>query len=230
MKPEYQDKIDDYLMNRMTEEERRMFEMEVGEDSELKDQLSYSAEVKRLMIDRNEKLSAMKEWEEEYERDAKRNVARKRTLYWVSGVAAVFVVGLLVLNINRTTNVESITGNEGVEIPYPQGYGNLKGGGNYAEIQNLLEKKDNANAMELIEKEESEIETLLTESEMITDEKRRDYEKKRIKMYSDELQWLKVYALFGLDRNKEAMQLLDEIRNGNGAFQHLADSVYLARQ
>lgn len=217
MKIEYQDRIDEYLLNRMTEEERQAFEKEVENDADLKDQLEYSNEVRRLVIDRNEKLAAMKEWDREYKSGRTIKMASK----WVTAIAAVFIGGIFILNGNW---------NKGIEIPYPAEYASFKGGGNYAEIQQCLEKGKNAKAMEMIEEEEKEIERLLAENEKVADEKQRDYEKKRIKLYSDELQWLKVYALFGLERNDEAILLLDEIRNGDGAFQHLADSIYKTKQ
>lgn len=222
MKIEYQDRIDEYLLNRMTEEERRAFEKEVETDAELKDQLEYSDEVRRLVIDRNEKLAAMREWDKEYVRKSKREKTIKMASYWVTAVAAVFIGGIFILNGNW---------NKGIEIPYPAEYANFKGGGNYAEIQQCLEKGKNAKAMEMIEEEEREIERLYEESEKkITDEKQREDEKNRIKSYSDELQWLKVYALFGLERNDEAIQLLGEIRDGDGVFHHLADSIYKTKQ
>ena len=221
MKIEYQDRIDEYLLNRMTEEERRAFEKEVESDAELKGQLEYSDEVRRLVIDRNEKLAAMREWDKEYVRKSKREKTIKMASYWVAAVAAVFIGGIFILNGNW---------NKGIEIPYPAEYASFKGSGNYDEIQQCLEKGKNAKAMEMIEEEEREIEKLYDESEKITDEKQREDEKNRIKFYSDELQWLKVYALFGLERNDEAMQLLGEIRKSDGAFQHLADSIYKIKQ
>lgn len=221
MKIEYQDKIDEYLLNRMTEEERQAFEKEVENDAELKDQLEYSDEVRRLVIDRNEKFAAMREWDKEYVRKSKREKTIKMASYWVAAIAAIFIGGIFILNGNW---------NKGIEIPYPAEYPSFMSGGNYAEIQQCLEKGKNAKAMEMIEEEEREIERLYDESEKITDENQRDDEKKRIKFYTNELQWLKVYALFGLERNDEAMQLLGEIRKGDGAFQHLADSIYKTKQ
>ena len=65
MKEEYQDKIDDYLLDRMSEEERRAFAGEVAENDELREQLEYSRSVQSAMKSRGEKLAAMQKWEDD---------------------------------------------------------------------------------------------------------------------------------------------------------------------
>ena len=42
----------------------------------------------------------------------------------------------------------------------------------------------------------------------------------------DELKWLKVYALIGVGRRDEALGLLSELANSDGAYQKSADSLY----
>ena len=41
MKKEFQDRIDNYLLHRMTEEQRKAFEQELLTDEELRDQLEF---------------------------------------------------------------------------------------------------------------------------------------------------------------------------------------------
>ena len=124
MKIEFQDRIDDYLLNRMSDEERQAFESEVADDAELREQLAFAESVQHTVKSRNDKLAAMEKWADDYqwkdeplvaasaaeyrptgtgysycpapprmeEKVAKRTPTR-RILYWVSGIAAVFVVG-----------------------------------------------------------------------------------------------------------------------------------------
>lgn len=221
MKPEYQDRIDDYLQGLMSEEERRAFEKEVETDAELRDQLEYSKNVKRLMVSRNEKLTLMKEWGEEYEKKkSKGNASRRRLAYWISGIAAVFIAGLLVLNIN--TNKSSIDfGN----IPYPSEYEAARGSG-FNKVNLMLKDKQFESAMEEIISVEQKIDTALKYCDTISDQGERDYEKESLKQDADEIRWLKVYALYGLGQKEEAVELLNEMRNADGMFQHIADSVY----
>ena len=66
MKIEYQDKIDDYLLNRMSNEERLAFEKVIEHDKELQEQLTFTDNVRRVMKDRNERLAKMEEWKDDY--------------------------------------------------------------------------------------------------------------------------------------------------------------------
>ena len=56
MKKAYQDKIDDYLLDRMTKEERHAFEKEIENNDELQEQLEFTEKVQRAMKNKDEKL------------------------------------------------------------------------------------------------------------------------------------------------------------------------------
>ena len=49
MKKAYQDRIDDYLLDRMTKEERHTFEKEIENNDELQEQLEFTEKVQRAM-------------------------------------------------------------------------------------------------------------------------------------------------------------------------------------
>lgn len=66
MKIEFQDRIDDYLLNRMSDEERKSFETDMVKDKELKEQLTFTKAVMEAIESRNEKLAAMEEWKDDY--------------------------------------------------------------------------------------------------------------------------------------------------------------------
>lgn len=55
MKKEYQDRIDDYLLNRMSETERHAFERELECDEELCDQLMFTKAVQQALADLKKK-------------------------------------------------------------------------------------------------------------------------------------------------------------------------------
>ena len=50
MKKSYQDKIDDYLLDRMTEEERRAFENDIENDMELREQIKFTEMVQKALM------------------------------------------------------------------------------------------------------------------------------------------------------------------------------------
>lgn len=55
MKKTYQDKIDDYLFDRMTEEERRALEEEIENNMELREQLKFTEMVQRALKNKDGK-------------------------------------------------------------------------------------------------------------------------------------------------------------------------------
>ena len=63
MKIGIQDRIDNYLMHRMSDEERLAFESEVKKNIELQEQLSFTEIVRQALNSRNDKLAKMREWE-----------------------------------------------------------------------------------------------------------------------------------------------------------------------
>ncbi len=90
----FQDRIDEYLLHgdAMSEEAKAQFLKEIEEDAEKKEQYEFTKSVKQAVTSRGEKLKAMAEFQKEMKR-GNRNV-----WLWVSGVAAVLVVGFFTVN------------------------------------------------------------------------------------------------------------------------------------
>lgn len=53
MKLKYQDMIDDYLLDRMTDEERSLFEVETSYDEELQEQLKFTEDIQKAITNQN---------------------------------------------------------------------------------------------------------------------------------------------------------------------------------
>lgn len=121
MKNDFQDRIDEYILGRMSAEERFQFEAEVGSDEAKKKQLEFTENVKRAITSREEKLALLRDMKAEYKRERlysapamgatgtddymqspapvfTRNKFRNRMRLWtwVSGIAAVVVIGLFI--------------------------------------------------------------------------------------------------------------------------------------
>ena len=230
---EYQDRIDDYLLNRMPDNERLSFEKEVSEKVELREQLEYTRKVQEAIISRNEMLAAMQEWENDYHwkeehvavagsaNEVVRPVKR-RLVYWVSAVAAVFVLGLFLLL--RPTGSSTVTeSNPDVVLS-----SSFKGEHDHTVINDMLQQKNYEAALTWIEKEKDSARKDSIEIAMdrtIDDEVLR-YEMGHIKERQDELMWLEIQAFIGLDRQQEAMLIIDELRNGEGKYKQMADSLW----
>ena len=253
MKIEFQDRIDDYLLNRMTDDERQAFESEVADDSELRDQLVFTESVQHTVKSRNEKLVAMEEWENDYqwkkdpeievataaeyrstgsgygycpapsrmEEKAVKRTPTRRILYWVSGIAAVFVVGFFLFqNLYVYDAAPDIATS-------PMG-ATMCSGGDFSEIETLLKQEQFNEALAKIEQEDLVLrdDSTRLSQDITLDEEKAAYKMLEIQAQQEELAWLKVQALLGLGKKEDATVLLDKLRQLDGIYQLSADSLY----
>lgn len=252
MKIEYQDRIEDYLFNRMADDERQSFEQELENDAELRDQYEFITMVKTALMlenidnDVNEWTKAYKERQEEeksgykatgsgYEcniigpapraTSAPPRSSNRKFIYWISGIAALFIVGFFLFK-----NVYFVEDADVAYSPRPQGVSTIRGIDSTTE--NLLAKADYQAALERIENLEDEIATelMILEREKgargAEGEDELTYKQDELKFKQEELSWLKVQALLGLNRKEEAIALLDKIRNSDSEYKEQADSLY----
>lgn len=109
MKTSYQDKIDDYLLDRMPEEDIVQFEKSCSRNNGIGEQLAFTANVKDAITSRETKLKEMQSMKKAYDRRHKQQSARvlvnkekssdgKKSynykMLWTTAVAAVIVIGL----------------------------------------------------------------------------------------------------------------------------------------
>ena len=254
MKIEFQDRIDDYLLDRLSDEERKSFESDTAEDAELKEQLQFTETVQQATKSRNEKLAAMEEWKDDYvwedERVAAASAAEyrptgsgydycpaptmkesrsmprssgRRIFYWISGIAAVFVVGFFLIQNLYVANCP-------VEyMPSPRMNDmTLRAGSDNSEIELLLSQKKYEDALDLIEEKYLAVkdDSLEIVQDETMDAERKEYDMQIVKDKQDELKWLKAHALLGLSQQETALRILDELRNKEGYYQMAADSLY----
>lgn len=111
MRQEYQDEIDRYLLDKMSDKERKSFEEKCTKNSELKEQLDHTSEVKTAISERNLMLEKIHNWDDEYDEERKA-VARKKHLAicWASGIAATFVVGYFLFPATANLGNEKLEG------------------------------------------------------------------------------------------------------------------------
>ncbi len=252
MKIDYQDRIDEYILHRMPDEERMAFENEINGNKELQEQMSFTEDVQQVLKSRNEKLTAMEEWKDDYVWEDEKVVAAfaaecrptgseydycpvpsmeqtralprssgKQYLYWISGIASIFIVGFFLIH-NFIGDKEDVIIN-----PSSIEYRTMRGGGNYANIEKLLADKNYEEVIKLVEIEEEKLSEQRTSANYISDEEQRIYTLMLIREKTDELSWMKVFALLGVDRRDEALQLLDQLRKSEGEYKEKADSLYI---
>lgn len=107
----FEDRIDEYLLHgdTMSEEAKARFLKEIEEDTEKREQYELTKNIKEAIVSRGEKLKAMREFQKEYEKPK-----RRKTLLWISGIAAALVVGYFAVNPLFVTNspADNVRGDE----------------------------------------------------------------------------------------------------------------------
>lgn len=261
MKEEYQDRIEDYLFERMSDTERLAFEKDLEKDAELRDQYEFVSMVKTALMLENidndvsewskayrereaaaiaaqetgykatgsgyERTVACTRYEEEAPRSSKRHV-----LYWISGIAAVFVVGFFMYSSLTVYDAAPSKQDNAAYSPHPQGISTIRGVD--VKTENLLAKGDFQEALTRIETLEDEIATDLLVIERQRES--RGAEEEELAEKQEMLKWrleglliLKVETLICLDRMDDAFSLipqLDKIRQSESEFKEKADSLY----
>jgi hypothetical protein len=219
-------------------------------DAEIQEQLQFTQDVASAIRSREEKLAKMQEWEDDYEWEDHRRVATVRYrptgggyescpapsmeqtramprssgrqyLYWISGIAAIFIVGFFLIHNFMGSKDNMMFNPSSIE------YRAMRGGGNYANIEKLLVDKNYEDALKQIGIEEAKLVEQRTATDSILNAERRGYDQMLIQEKTDELSWMKVYALLGVDRHDDALRLLDELRHTESEYKEKADSLYL---
>lgn len=116
---DFQDRIDDYLLDRMSDADKKAFLQEVEQNEEKKEQLEFTKNVKDSICSREKKLQVLAQLQRHYEAayglavaecsdcncnrmapaapDEKKVSSKKRIWWWISGIAAVLVVGFFAI-------------------------------------------------------------------------------------------------------------------------------------
>lgn len=221
MDEQKQDYIDRYIRKEMSEEERRHFEMQLLSDPELQEQYEFTLQMKEALKSRKDKLERMRRWEDDSKMS--RNVKHRSVMWGVTvsvAVAAVLVAGIFLFSPQKA------------EMPPldDSAWEVYRSAGTYSQIVSLIQQERYAEALQEIERQEQENSRLSMDvvSAPLTDEERErmEYEQEAARQDADHLRWLKVYALMGLERREEALEVLDSLRKKEGIYQGQADSLY----
>lgn len=271
MKIEYQDRIENYLLNRMSDADRLAFEEELDKDAELRDQYEFVSMVKTSLLLENIDKDVC-EWSKAYKRieqEAKEREEQKKAasyrptgtdcnycpaprmeqmpivshtfsrkiLYWVSGIAAVFIVGVFIFNQHLTLYSPSSKGiamesSSKADYSSPKKDGNISfRGRSQMDIESQLAMGDYSKALAQIDKDEANVRTelMLNAREMSSrgvSKEDADEELDSLENKLSQLLYWKAKALIGLNRKDEAVVILNEIRISNGNYKEQADSLY----
>lgn len=138
MDEKFQDRIDDYLLNRMNDAERKKFLHEVEQDDKKKEQLEFTQYVKDSICSREEKLQALAQFQQQYEEERNATAMRatgtdaaycspapkmeektvhskKNKWLWISSVAAILVIGFFAVKPMFIYDSSSNSDNNSIE-------------------------------------------------------------------------------------------------------------------
>ena len=244
MNDNLQDRIDEYVLGHMSVEDKERFEEELIENKDLREQYNYTRLLKDTISEYAELQELMNQWDKDIEEEhddeesfvaasavlddeqttIPQKVNKKKILYWFFGVAAVLVIGLFMIN---PFFIESdFQYNSCIE------WGSVRNAGNeFIQIDTLLINKKYNEALCKIDSLEKEIKISdiydgINDTLDIELKEEIEYNKQVLKIHSDDLRWMKIYALLGLKRKSEAILLLEQLKSNEGFYKEKADSLY----
>lgn len=195
MDEKMQDRIDEYILGRMTTEERKVFEKDLETDKGLKEQYEHTKIVRDELSAQARLKETMEEWDKE-DVPVREHIMRK-TLWWVAGIAAVVVIGLfLYAPSDRNLPFRSeISDTENLNAISPA----VRGGSDLIEIEQVISQGDHEKALMMINAKEEELRTIsdsftLSYTDNEGDEEmseKREYEKQELEQRKESLQYLR---------------------------------------
>lgn len=228
-----EDRIDAYLLDKMTSDERRQLEIDASNFEEIKKELEFSSNVQKALFSRTQKLIAIKEWEKKEKNKQKMKIAPYRNLYWISGIAAAFIVGIFIyisLPSPSSGDIAKESSNQPIFSSSAKDGDMSFRGCSQMDTESLLAMGDYSKALAQIEKDEANVRTelMLIDRQMSSREVSPDsvrVQQKKNKLVH--LLYLKAKVLIALNRTDEAVKLLDEIRHSDSKYyREQADSLY----
>lgn len=239
---DFQDRIDDYVLGRMSDEDRLQFEKEVSLDHEKEEQLQLTLNIKKALKSRQEKLAMIQDFEKDnqqlqqvyavaheanYRRVMPDQVAssgkRQHRKLWISGIigiAAILIVGFFI-TYTLTPSVEN-------EItPVNMNVENMRGDNSFAQIAGMINNRQYEEALRLIhqseldnKQERDSITSNTSQSEEL------EYMLSTLNQRKYDLIWMKANALIGLKRMDEATKILQKLIRQDNPHKAQADSLY----
>ena len=222
-----QDKIDRYLLGRMSENERKAFEKEQEADPVLKKDFLFTKVLKEELGERARMKEKMSRWEEELEQDSGNSATTKRRwLYAVTSIAAIAIFGFFIV-FNNGSNPGDNDVVRGTAT-------------HFDDVESLLQEQQFEEALSVINDKEMENESLINyysklspdsamgngmgetglpapSEETLSPEEAKEGLEEALEDRT-ELKWLKAKAYIGLKQNGKALSELEEVAKTTSPF------------
>lgn len=211
-----EERIDNYLLNRMSEQERQQFESELASNPELQKELESQRQVANA-VQRAAMNSFLKQHAQQRSNKYRSLFSSTRRVIWtVTSIAAMFVLVIGFMNYNKTANTfrnEGLLAYNNLEIPVARD-------GNQIDIlaakaYQMIGDGDYSLARKTIEEARDYIKTELI-VEPRTDEEK--YRNQVLQMKEYELEWLEVIMMMKQGKVMNSKRILRRIISSNSPY------------
>ena len=221
-----QDKIDQYILNEMDEKQKADFERQLQNNPSISQQYDFTRMVRQAIRSRADIEEMMKQWdkEEENQRAASARTSARQNFkisYWVgvaAGLAIVFTIFTFIQTPKMDKHMVTMSGvvNKAASTAAPKNSyaDSTTNSPDLTEINNLYLEHHYLDALALIEeKERIENTTATLDADLSPDPQ------------SISLMWLKANILINLNRTQEAIPLLKQLKQTEGVYKEMADTL-----
>ena len=215
-----EERIDNYLLGRMSEQERQQFESELASNPELQKELESQRQVANA-VQRAAMNSFLKQHAQQRSNKYRSLFSSTRRVIWtVTSIAAMFVLVIGFMNYNKTANTfrnEGLLAYNNLEIPVARD-------GNQIDIlaakaYQMIGDGDYSLARKTIEEARDYIKTELI-VEPRTDEEK--YRNQVLQMKEYELEWLEVIMMMKQGKVMNSKRILHRIISSNSPYSKIA--------
>lgn len=113
MNIDFQDKIDDFVLDRISETDKINFSKDIVSDKEKQEQLQLTKDICNAIKSRNAKIAFISQFHKKYNDEIVDDIKKKRVIWGMSsvvGIAAVFILGIFII-IPPMKNSTSLSNN-----------------------------------------------------------------------------------------------------------------------
>ena len=219
MNIDFQDRIDDYVIGRMSENDKHQFEMEVSQDKEKQECLEFTQNVRTTLSSHEHKRTEITKMSEQYKSGHRHHIG-----IWTSGIAAILIVGFFLFKPQFNSSISPVS----LSVDMYRGDGTLS---NIVRLVNEKKYNEAIISIECIERDFDD--NTLEKTEKFLMDSISDYERQRLQykqgmrqhtMYT--LLWFKANAYIGLRHYEQAADVLNDLRLSECEYKTSADSLY----
>lgn len=206
-----EDRIDNYILGRMSNEERQAFEKEISVNTELQEKVALHRDIVRAM-----RIEMDKEYLQSLERDIKvQEMTERRRKTFAMRISSIAVAACLVFGVFVHFDTQSDYRQYGLGIELAVS----RGGGDSDKVAELINDGNYDEALSLIAEAEAKPFVCDDTNPEIIEAERDEYRREQ-----DELQWYKTVAYMRMGKYIKAKRLLKQIASSDSEYKDEAQA------